>query len=625
MVAGRLFGLYLAVFVLVPCLKLVREQPFLAGMTMGLALLTTGVYTGVSLWRSELKQQISVNWVLGILLALMGVMLLSVWGNPYGQPAAWHWYLVYFSFSALLLLAAGDAFHQLGETGYVELLTRWLWRGVMIYALFSLARYYGVLAWLFPSVPTFIPSSILTKLRMGGMLAQANLNTSLLWLGLLAACFHLNKPGARKWLVISVVVFGWGIACSASRISWLYAGALLLLAFFSWLPRWRLAEASSMRKRLVVVSLVMVAMLLGVPLVNKPLNQWLTSQGMVNRVQPDSLVGRSDFDDHRRFSEWSKALEALPAMSTKQLLMGVGPGHYAHFSEQNMHLTPTPLLSALLYDNAHNIFVRMFVEMGLLGLIILVLFIALMIWQALKYSMSRERLFLIGAVGLLFIHCNTEYPLWFAWFMMLWWLLLLPLGKLRQFRLESRWVKPGMGIAWLVLTLGLTLTVGVHGVQIITMSRSDSLDQRDYQRLLLMRNDSLLGPYATRLRYKRFGPASEGLDWQLQEAKQMQDWLPTPLVRSRYYFLLVMTGRLDEACKEGRIAGWRFPSAAPYMVYQVNKYLLDDKSKQRSLEACIEQGLEQRGTSFSAEKKKAEDKLGISLGEYDKSVPPSKN
>lgn len=576
---------------LVPSALLVKVWPIAAAFSDGLALLLGGVVGGVLLLRSDVNR-FALSPVLGFLLVFILAVGLSIAANSYAVPAAWHWYLIFLGFSALFLFGMTEALEQLGTDQFVALLMRVLWYGATVYAIISLLRYYGALQGLIPSLTP-------AEKRMGGMWTQANLNNITLWLGLLAAVFCCSWQQQRWRLAGSVLLFGWGIACSASRVSWLFAAGLLIWVVLASLPTFRLSETLPKRKLLAGSVFTVVVLLVLTPFVNAPINQWLTDQGIVSRSTTEALLERDALNDRFRPLEWQKAVSAVPDMSVKELLVGVGPGQYAWFSSENDHRVPAEALDNGTWGNAHNIFIMLFIETGFIGLSVFLAILVSIGWQVLKRPIDTNRLFLTGAVGLLLIHSNLEFPLWYAWFLMLFGLLLLPLYENRLVENDSRRTKPFVGATCLLITVIMLISVGTSYGSFARIALKENHNIDDFMRMVGLSEHGSLGPYASLWRYREFAPVTVDLERQLDEVKRIVNWQPRDLVMLRQYSLYLMADRLDDACDVATQTARRYPGSAPFMVDHVREKKLAPAADLPKLQACIEDGLSIRGKTLT--------------------------
>lgn len=568
---------------LVPSALLVKVWPIAAALSDGLALLVGAVLGGIMLLRSD-ASRFALSPVLGLLLIFILAVGFSIAVNSYAVPAAGHWYLIFLGFSALFLFGMAEALEQLGTDQFVALLMRVLWYGATFYAILSLLRYYGALQGMIPSLKP-------AEERMGGMWTQANLNNITLWLGLLAAVFCCSWQQQRWKLAGSVFLFGWGIACSASRVSWLFTAGLLLWVICASLPHFRLSETLPKRKLLAGSVLAVVAMLVLTPFINAPLNQWLTEQEIVNRSTTQALLERDALKDRFRSSEWQKAASAVSDMSVKELLVGVGPGQYARFSSDNDHRVSGDALDNGTWGNAHNIFIMLFIETGFIGLAVFLAILVSIGWQVLKRPVDNNRLFLAGAVVLLLIHSNFEFPLWYAWFFMLFGLLLLPLYENRLVENDSRRTKPFVGGVCLLITLIMFVSVGASYASFTRIASKENHDIDDFMQLMVLSENPLLGPYTSLWRYREFAPVTVDLEGQLDEVERIVKWQARDLVMLRQYSLYLMADRLDDACDVATQTARRFPGAAPFMIDHVREKGLATAADLPQLQACIEEGL----------------------------------
>lgn len=588
---SKTVGLLLLLFMLVPSALLVKVWPIAAAFSDGLALLIGGLIGSFLLLRSD-ASRFAISPVLGLLLLFILAVGLSISVNSYAVPAAWRWYLIFIGFSALLIFGMTEAIEHLGTDSFVALLMRCLWYGATLYAILSLLKYYGVLQGVFPSLKP-------AEGRMGGMWTQANLNNITLWMGFLAAIFCCSWHQQRWRLTGSVLLFGWGIACSASRVSWLFAAGLLLWVMFASLPPFRLSGTLPKRKLLAGSVLAVVALLVLTPFVNAPLNQWLTEQGIVNRSTTQALLERDALNDKFRSSEWQKAASAVPDMSVKQLLVGVGPGQYARFSSENDHRVSAEALDNGTWGNAHNIFIMLFIETGFIGLAVFLAILVSIGWQVLRRPVDNNRLFLAGAIGLLLIHSNLEFPLWYAWFLMMFGLFLLPLYRNRLVENDSRRTKPFVGGTCLLITLIMLASVGTSYASFTRIALKENHDIDDFMQLMVLSEHGLLGPYASLWRYREFAPVTVDLEGQLDEVERIANWQARDLVMLRQHSLYLMAGRVQDACDVATQTARRYPGSAPFMIDHVREKRLAPAADLPQLRSCIEDGLSTRGKTLT--------------------------
>lgn len=129
----------------------------------------------------------------------------------------------------------------------------------------------------------------------------------------------------------------------------------------------------------------------------------------------EARLGESDVSGSR-FGIWSNTWTLIKANPWT----GVGFGEF-NFA---WTLTPFPSRPTAFFDHTHNIVLQLLVELGLpLGGLIVVL-LALALWQAFRRSAAVECERGVGfrtafvMVLLMAIHSQLEYPLWYAYFLL---------------------------------------------------------------------------------------------------------------------------------------------------------------------------------------------------------------
>jgi hypothetical protein len=466
----------------------------------------------------------------------------------------------------------------------------------------SLLKYYGFLALIIPWVE---PSGG----RLSGMWAQPNLTTTTCWLGLLAGAMVVPRNQRKAWWYASILVFGWTLAVAASRMSWLMVIGLLALIVVSRLPRYQLKETLGASRSLAQGMALIVILLLVVPQFNQPLQETLATLGLLEQTSTTSLASREVFQDHARLTELSKVFAATGTFSWSQWVFGVGPGHYPAFSYQSDMGLPPEGLAAGTWLHSHNIFSMVFVEFGLVGLAVVLAFVVSIASAALKTPMTVSRFFSIGGIGLLFIHSNLEFPLWYLWFLVLFCLLLTNLFDVKELKGDSAWLKPVVGVSGLLMVLMLLVNVGYQYVRITEVALDPQRDKQDYQALAFLANDSLMGPYAVLRKYRDFAPESTNIDWQLSEVRKMKAWQPRDLVVLREFSLLILKQDIHGACTVAEQSAYRYPHSAPIMLEHSLLADLLSPAELTEIANCIENGLAPRGETILSIQKKNQDKM----------------
>lgn len=574
---------------LAPSISLFRVWPLNSAMVDGLSMVLVGLLVAVVFFARK-SLFLRFNQASLYFVGFIAALVVSVWLNEYSYEASWRWYLISLFFCVVVTLAACE-WKAIAVQSFHSALAASLWMGCFAYGVMSLLKYYGVLEGLFPWVA---PSGA----RLSGIWFQPNLTTTICWLGILAASVSLSGNERKGWFIVSVIVFGWVVACAASRMSWVMAVGLFALLLVSQLPRFSDEDSRIAKKWLFWGVITVVIMMFAVPLVNIPLREFLAQAGLLHSGSVVSLADRDVAQDTARLLELRKLLASLGQFSSLELVFGVGPGNYPAFSfSASPGLSPDGFVSAT-WLHSHNLFTMIFVEFGLIGLLLLIGLVGKIIWVALTSPYGRQHFFSVGALGLLFIHSNLEFPLWYPWFLIVCCLLLVDLFKVREIKGDSKALKPVVGGSFAAMVVALVLNVGYQYLLIVDVASEPDPGAEEFQSLALLANDSLMGPYAILRKYRDFPPERANLNWQLREVRRMEAWQPRDLVLLREYSLLVLKGDVEEACAAAEATAYRHPYSAPIMLeHAVKAGTLQPEGILR-LAGCIEKGLAPRGQTI---------------------------
>ena len=590
----------LLLFMLTPALGFFKIWPLPSAVTAGLTLLCVGLFFGIMLLTKR-DASFRFNTAVFLFLGLVAALVVSVALRNYTYETTWRWYLIAFIVCIMALVAASELKARSSQTFHNQI-SFFLWFGALVYGVVSLLKYYGLLNLALPWLE--VPGG-----RLSGVWGQPNLTTTTCWLGLLAGASVFGQKQQKGWWYASILIFGWVLACAASRMSWLMVVGLLALVFVSRLPRYQMAETHDASRLLARGIVLVVILLLVVPLLNQPLREVLVSFGLLDQSSVVSLADRDIFHDSARLTEFSKVFSEAGTFSWSQWLFGAGPGHYPVFSyHADMSLPPEGLVAGT-WLHSHNLFSMVFVEFGLVGLAVVLAFVVSIALTALKAPMNLPRFFSIGGIGLLFVHSNLEFPLWNLWFLVLFCLLLTNLFDVREIKGDSKLLKPVVGFCGLLMMVMLLVNVGYQYARITDVALNSQRDKQDYQALSFLANDNLMGPYAVLRKYRDFAPESTNLDWQLLEVRKMKAWQPRDLVVLREFSLLVLKGDIAEACEVAEHSAYRYPHSAPIMLDHSLLAKTLSPAQVTDIANCIEKGLAPRGETIQSMQNKNQAKI----------------
>ncbi len=357
----------------------------------------------------------------------------------------------------------------------------------------------GVLAWAL--LIGGLASAMLVFLQMAGLnplglvmprvkgyhanLGQVNHLANYLGLGLSSLLYLFAK---RKlpvgWAALVAILMLAALAMTGSRSSWIY---LLLIAGLALIGKKTCPgeEANRLwRAAWMLLPLFFVVQLL-LPLL--PVERLL----MPNQMIAEKAAGPSIRMELLRES-W--------AIFLLNPWLGSGFGQFAW--QQFLLAWPnTPANYVGTVEHAHNIFLQLLAETGLVGTLIVLAGFVAWLWKGRKTPLGLDRWWLLAVLGVLAAHAMLEYPLWYAYFLGLGAFLL---GSGEEQILPSKMVT-GRWLLILSLLMGGTL-LGKTVVENATMEqwvirtsqgKLSATELKTVQdELLAMSRRSLLSPYA---------------------------------------------------------------------------------------------------------------------------------
>lgn len=254
------------------------------------------------------------------------------------------------------------------------------------------------------SLPLLAPRS---GARVSGNTAQVNHFADLLWLGCFSmALLHARgKLGAATTLPAILTLQAFSVF-SGSRMAWVYAALALLLGGSILLRR-----PSSEVRRLAIALLGIASSFVVVAAVMSLSGalEWFGIQSSSDRVA--STIGASASSQRLWF--WQAGLDA----AFQNPLLGIGAGRYP-FHTHALAMREGTLPTATAMTNAHNLFVHLGAELGIaLALFVLACVVA-WLWAAWKHASQHLSAFAVLALaGVILVHANLEYPLWYGYFL----------------------------------------------------------------------------------------------------------------------------------------------------------------------------------------------------------------
>ena len=255
-------------------------------------------------------------------------------------------------------------------------------------------------------------------------------------------------------------------------------------------------------------------------------------------------------------------------MFTQFPLLGAGFGQFAWQHFQIAPLMRNPDVIGM-YNNAHDLVIQVAVEMGLVGLLVLLSTLILWLWQL--RSAQRTIYYWWGCCLLivLAIHSLLEYPLWYAYFIGV---AALTLGMLDSttYRLKLRGVGR-LSVAAILLLGVLTLSQTFRGYRnlesVLAMLPASATDEsyslRVRDGLGALQSQILLQPYANVLMSSMIVASADRLTDKLGLNESVMRFLPLSQVVYREASLLALAGEQAAAQVQVERAIWSYPGDFP--------------------------------------------------------------
>lgn len=489
------------------------------------------------------------NWaqpeVPRIVLLPLGLLLLAVLQYLLGKITYFDQMLLFtlYMLWIILLMMLGRALReQAGMAVMATALAAFLLLGAELSALAGILQHYR---W-----HTFLDGVITNKngIAVYGNLAQPNHYANYITLGLIS--LGLLRVHLRSWqMALLALPLLFVLVLSGSRSSWLYLSGLAAMAFV-----WQRRDQSC--RYLLYYTLLL---LLGFGLMHWVVQlPWLNgASGSVTTMQ---RMTSGDTSGSIRLYLWHEAW----LIFTRFPLLGAGLGQFAW-----QHFQLGPLLQATningLYNNAHNLPLQLAAEMGLAGVLILLLALAIWARQGARAQLTLYHWWGYAVLLVIGIHSLLEYPLWYAYFIGVTAILLGALDG-GTIRLELR--RLGRLSIASVLLLGLLALAQLrYGYQLLESainSRPKSAGDKMYAER--MREDltrahgmPLLKPYAELFMQGNLKMDAEELEQKLAFNERAVKFIPIGASVYRQVKLLALADKQDEARLQMERAIWAYP------------------------------------------------------------------
>lgn len=469
-----------------------------------------------------------------------------------GRVAYWQQSVIavlYLVWSAALICAGSALWRHLGGERFSAVVAWGLLLAAVLSAIAGIVQIGG-----FATGGVVMP---MTAPSVHGNMAQPNQFADLLYLGLFSLCL-LAVTGRLNQVIAAAVALLLLVAAelSGSRSIWIYSLLGLALA---WWSHYR-APSAPARAALIWTAVLPFAMIavavVSVLLLGESVPAGDGTTGHL--TASERLLGYDAGVSHRKVI-W----EAAWRMFQGAPFAGVGFGAFAHQYLLVSGELPAGLPEQIT-DNAHNVLLHVMAEFGLPGLVLLVAVALAWAVPRLRQCVTVRGWWLLAVVGVIVVHSLAEYPLWYAYFLGVF-SLLIGAGEESVRRAGAKWSSPAMIGSVAVLTVWLLASAFIDYRKVEKLGVASVAP--DDRRALLMEvaresSTSLFGHTVELGLARTITLDPVALDAKLALNTRVLRAFPAPDVAFRQSALLALSGDLEAARQMWDLAASAFPTHA---------------------------------------------------------------
>lgn len=480
--------IFLALAWVLPFLQWRHQPPIPSFFSEWLAF-GLGLLAALPLLSKRYWQPMVLPHSLLFLIGFIGILIVQVALDRVAYPQQAFVAALYILWGALMLWLGNQLGRELGLEGIARVLSWALLVGALASSGIGLIQHFGIHSLLDSVVNKKVSNAVTANL------GQPNHLADYLALGLASLLYLLGIGRLKPWAALLPGVLLLSVlALTGSRASWLYLGALVVLAGL-----WRKRSSEIATYRLFIAALLMFPIFL--------LAQWLahlpSMQGVVGAVTPAERLFDVANGVDIRFALWREAAQMWAAHP----LLGVGFGQFAwqHFqlasaaavTQSAAALTPS-FLAGALYNQSHNLFAQIGAEFGSVGLLLLITGGGWWLWGCARRPITLAGWWAAAVLAVLFIHSLLEYPLWYSNFLGIA-AILIGAADTHTLRLRlSGFMRAAFGVMLLLSWISLVRIVDTYTqLEGLLGNRQAMPSVQEINRVLQQtRQESLLAPYS---------------------------------------------------------------------------------------------------------------------------------
>ena len=327
----------------------------------------------------------SFLWLPGVLLAAL--LLQAVAGIAAGREFVL-FHAGYLSWAALLAVLGATLSAQVGRPHFFSALATAILSGALLSATLAYAQ------WLHLQLPWQVLFPVPDGAVMANV-AQANILTSYLWLGIASAILLCEQARlTRLQALICILLLGSAAGLTGSRMALLHGFGLLAAA----LVLFRQEQPAIRIQRLLLLGLALIAVV----------SVWRFFPG--RGASAMGRLARPVISGDARLDIWRDTLTLI----RDHPWLGNGIGNFPWRMVEAAARAPQGAATHPGVEHAHNIFLQLAADFGVPLALAVLLFMLVWLVRAYRMPANRDTLWGGSMFIILGIHSLLEYPLWYA-------------------------------------------------------------------------------------------------------------------------------------------------------------------------------------------------------------------
>lgn len=501
---------------------------------------------------------------------LLLILIVSVLASSFAQTGSFlfsdYGYLI-FLLSGILVAVAAATLREHSQDA-VPLIARSLYWIALITATYGLLRHYGVLKFLLPWVTG-------ETTRLLGPLNQANLTALVLGLGIISGIYLLISSRLRYVNLLLAVSF-MAIAASMTGSRAFIVFVLLTVAiplvklylFPSVTSSSRDLFRKSWKQLFTLVALVLV-IVFSFPSVSRPVSDRLIQAGFIERGEEEAISGRFRLTDDYRSEEWRKLL-AFPG-ERGNALFGYGPGRYGVFSIEADSKIEDPARMGTLWSHGHNLFVNVFVELGVFGFFVVLAIVGYLLALFWRSEFQPRDYFVFTSLGALFVNNMLEFSFWFFGFFALAIMLVAQVDCRVRMKFSASFLPTSIGgLVFVTAAITFVYVGNDYWGAVRGFHKANLTDEERYSFLDAKRN-RFVGGYALKAEIIREQVSLFGVKAQVRELERYISWRPEMVFLMREAVLQSVIGPQGVACEKVKNTVELFPNSVERLAEELTE------------------------------------------------------